>query len=81
MRKYRRRPRLTESEKVMMCNRWQQIAGLHYHNLTLLTKIPRHGAFRLGAEIGLKELYKRVELSPQHSNLDRFHIGLAEKLD
>ena len=35
----------------------------------------------LGAEIDLKELYKRVEFSPRHPNLDRFHIGLAEKLD
>lgn len=29
MRKYRRRPRLTEAEKVMMWNRWQQGDSLH----------------------------------------------------
>ncbi len=29
MRKYRRRPRLTEAEKVMMWNRWQQGGSLH----------------------------------------------------
>jgi hypothetical protein len=42
MKKYRRRPRLTEAEKVMMLTRWQQ--GDSFHAIALLLDTA-HGDF------------------------------------